>query len=76
VEPEDEIELGLRFFESRISQDARLRVKRWHRLTDHGGYDVTISGNTKEIGTSLSDEFLADLPNTKPYQEALNDYIG
>jgi len=71
-----QVKAELDMFRTKLEGRTKLKITRAERLFDRYAYYLEIALGSKQIDTILSEEFLSDLPATREYQLALDEYIG
>lgn len=73
---EEEVRIGLSIFREKLETGTNLKLDRFRRFSDRRAYHLAVALGSKQTDIVLTDEFLSDLPATKEYQAALDEYVG
>lgn len=73
---QDEVKAGIGLFRNKLETGAKLKLERFQRYSDRRAYYLVIGSDSKQTDIVLSEEFISDLPNTKEYQAAVDEYVG
>lgn len=71
-----EVTAGFVLFKGKLGATSKLTVQEFRPLSDRRAFYVLIESNGKTTDTILTYEFVADLPGTKEYQKAVDQYAA
>lgn len=67
---------GLRMFQEKLEATGKLTLEEHRRFSDRRAYHLVIAFGQKKVDIVLTENFLSDLPATREYQAAVDEYVG
>ena len=72
---DEQVQNGIEIFRQKVGMTRNLKVTAFRPLTDRLAFYVEISSGGKTSDITIAAEFLADLPTTKEYKLAVDEYV-